>query len=1104
MGGHAVKVDVSAILDSISELFIATDREWRVSYVNRRAEQYLASVGLTRDDLVGTVIWEKLPLLAGTPFHRGALRAMEEAREIEVEAPLPAVDRWFVTRVAPSPDGMVSYTRDVTARHQAEAAARTSVELIQALIGNVSDPIFAKDLEGRYIMANRATANVMGRAPEEVVGRNDDELFPPDAAARLHGHDLRVLATGDPAMYEETLPTGDGERVFETKKILFRDASGQAAGTLGIARDVTEQRRVATEIQRLNQDLEARIVEFQTLLDVIPLGIAVALDTEASDIRVNSAFAAMLGIDPRTNPSLTGPAASVMRYRILRAGRDVEPADLPIQRAARGEVVTAEEIDVVRADGGRSILLSHVSPLFAAHGVPRGAVGVFLDITERRREERAQRLLSDATAVLNSSLGLDATLAAIAQMAVPGFADCCFVDLLGDSGRLERVELACADGGRRDELFELACRHAPSLDWDDHSIARAIRTGSAVLTREVDDEARRRAARTPDHLEYLQTVNARSLISAPLVARGEVLGALTFCLIDSPGRYDEADLALARELADRAALAVANARLFHAAQVELSRRARAEADVARWAHIFSNAGWGVGISDPAAMAYEAVNPAFARMHGYDAGELIGHPLEYVAAPGYQDAIARNIGIARRRGRVVFESRHRSRDGREFPVLIDLTAVRGESGELLCFATNVEDLTERERAEAQVRQAQKMEALGRLAGGVAHDFNNVLMVIIGFADFISAGLGATDPLRADAEEIRKAAERAAALTRQLLSFGRPRRAESESADLNGVVRDMELMLRSVLGERIQLDTRLDAGHAMVDADRGQLEQVVMNLALNARDAMPDGGVLEIRTSAATFEPGEGYLATGIDIASGDYVLLTVSDTGHGMDAATRARIFEPFFTTRRSSQNSGLGLAVVYGIVSQSRGYLWVDSEPDRGTTFTICFRHSTDEATLGVTAPTLDVRGGTETILAVEDEETVRTLTVRVLTDAGYHVIAARDGQEALDMIRTGVEPNLVLTDVVMPVLGGGDLAERLAVERPALTVLFMSGYTGAELAERGLSEASDRFLQKPFSAESLLHKVRELLDRGQRSQNGGSDSSIMSAPGHAHEPEER
>ena len=1099
-----MKVDVSAILDSISELFIATDREWRVTYVNRRAEQYLESVGLTRRDLVGSVIWKKLPFLAGTPFYEGALRAMEESREIEVEGLLPMADRWFVTRVAPAPGGMVSYTRDVTARHQAEAAARTNAELIQALIGNVSDPIFAKDREGRYIMANRATARVMGRPPEEVVGRLDTELFPPEAAAKLHDHDLRVLETGEPAMYEAILPTSEGERVFETKKILFRDATGQPAVTLGIARDVTEQRRVATEIQRLNRDLEARIVEFQTLLDVIPLGIAVALNPEASDIRVNSAFAAMLGIDPRTNPSLTGPAASLMRYRILRAGRDVEPADLPIQRAARGEVVTAEEIDVVRGDGGRSVLLSHVSPLYTAAGTPRGAVGVFLDITERRREERAQRVLSDATAVLNSSLGLDATLAAIAQMAVPDFADCCFVDLLGEGERLERVELACTDAARREGLFELARRHAPSVDWNDHSIARAIRTGSAVLTPAVDDEARRRAARDPDHLEYLRAVNARSLISAPLVARGQVLGALTFCLIESPGCYDEADLALARELADRAALAVANARLFHAAQAELSRRARAEADVARWAHIFSNAGWGVGISDPAATAYEAVNPAFARMHGYDAAELIGRPLEYLAAPGFQDALSRNIGIARRRGRVVFESRHRSRDGREFPVLIDLTAVRGESGELLCFATNVEDLTERERAEAQVRQAQKMEALGRLAGGVAHDFNNVLMVIIGFADFISAGLGATDPLRADAEEIRKAAERAAALTRQLLAFGRPRRSEPQAADLNEVVRDMELMLRSVLGERINLDSRLHAGDALVDADRGQLEQVVMNLALNARDAMPDGGALELRTSAATFEPGEGYLATGIDIAAGHYVLLTVSDTGHGMDGATRARIFEPFFTTRRSSQNSGLGLAVVYGIVSQSRGYLWVDSEPGRGTTFTLCFRHSTDSAALGIAAPVLAVRGGSETVLAVEDEETVRTLTVRVLADAGYHVIAARDGHEALDIIRSGVEPDLVLTDVVMPVLGGGDLAERLALERPSLPVLFMSGYTGVELAQRGLSEASDRFLQKPFSAENLLHKVRELLDRGHRSQNGGSDPSIMSAPGHAHEPEER
>ncbi|HEU4829943.1 MAG TPA: PAS domain-containing protein [Gemmatimonadales bacterium] len=1092
--------EAAAILDSINELFIATDREWRVTYVNRKAAEYLSLVHLEPSDLLGQVIWRRLPFLMDTRFYVAAQRAMQENIEVEVEAALERLERWFVSRIAPTPDGMVSYSRDVTARHRAEEAARANAELIQALVGSTGDPVFAKDLDGRYVMANKATAAAIGVPFERIIGRTDAELLPPDVAGRLVANDRAVFAGGGSVRYEEQIATPHGLRIFEAQKTLYRDLEGRPAGILGIARDMTERRDAEERAQREREDLQERIAELRTLIEALPVGIAVALDPAARQITANPALSEMFGVEPGVNPSLTGIESALLGYRVLKDGRDIPVTSLPIQRAARGESVRSEEVDVVHPDGSRRMLLCSAAPLFTREGAPRGAVATLLDVTGRRREERAQQLLAEATAALNSSLDVGETLATVAQMAVPALADCCLVDLLGENGELDRVKLVTAGCAQDEELLALARRYPPSLDGDDHSIARAIRSRQPILVREVTPESRRSVARDPEHLAYLEAIGAISLISAPLVAHGAVLGALTFCFTGSGRRYDEADVGLARNLADRAALAVVNARLYEAAQREVMRSTRAEADVSRWANIFRHAGWGVLIGDATATRLQAVNPACARMHGYEPEELVDRPITDLVAPGSRDLIAQNAEIARERDRVVFEMRNLGRDGVEFPVLVDLTAIRDEDGAVQCFAANVQDLTERARAEQQVRQAQKMEALGRLAGGVAHDFNNIIMAIMGFADYLVDSLDESDGRRVDAEEIRKAAERAAALTGQLLAFGRPQPARPQVTDLNRVVRDMELMLRSVLGERVRLVTRLRPELGGVGADRGQLEQVVMNLALNARDAMAGGGRLEIWTEEADLEGAEAYRATGLEIPSGRYVLLKVRDSGHGMTPEVRARIFEPFYTTRNSSQNSGLGLSVVYGIVTQSGGYLWVESTAGKGTTFTICFPRAAGHLDAAAAPRVAAAPGGTETILVVEDEETVRTLAARVLSDAGYGVIRAADGSEAYGIVADGERVDLVLSDIVMPRMSGVELAERLAGIRPELPVVFMSGYTGTELMP-GVQGAA-AYLQKPFAAESLLERIRAVLDRtgtdvpaGHRSHNGGAEIPIMSAP---------
>jgi nitrogen-specific signal transduction histidine kinase/ActR/RegA family two-component response regulator len=394
-----------------------------------------------------------------------------------------------------------------------------------------------------------------------------------------------------------------------------------------------------------------------------------------------------------------------------------------------------------------------------------------------------------------------------------------------------------------------------------------------------------------------------------------------------------------------------------------------------------------------------------------------------------------------------------------------------------------DVTQRIEAEQQIRQAQKMDAVGRFAGGVAHDLNNMMMIIMGFSDFLLGALAPGDGRRGDADEIRKAAERAMHLTRQLLGFGRHRVVAREVLSLNAVVEGMERMLRPLLGEDITLVTSLSPGLGGIEADYGQMEQVVMNLTLNARDAMRQGGELTIETMDVDFPEGYAYRHLGLDIPAGAYVLLVVSDTGDGMTPEVKAHLFEPFYTTKPTTLNTGLGLTTVYGIVVQSGGYIWVDTASEQGCSFKLCFpRVPADEmAGVVVDQPPAPTRG-TETLLLVEDEDSVRLLAARVLTDQGYVVLEARNGREALTILdRPDHGIQLLLTDVVMPDMGGLELSERVRHEHPDIHIVYMSGYTEGDKLQPAVRSSPYPFLQKPFSPDNLAVRIREALDRRAR-----------------------
>ncbi len=474
---------------------------------------------------------------------------------------------------------------------------------------------------------------------------------------------------------------------------------------------------------------------------------------------------------------------------------------------------------------------------------------------------------------------------------------------------------------------------------------------------------------------------------------------------------------------------------------------------------------------------EWANSAYERIVATPRGSLVGRDIREVERGSHATGFYQAIWATLQAGQVWNgELAHKGPDGLPTVHRTTITPVRGIEGASEHLVGILEDVTEQRRLQEQFRQAQKMEAVGQLAGGVAHDFNNLLMVINGNADLLLGRLAQDDPVRRDIEEIRKAGERARALTRQLLAFSRRQILEPKVLDVNSLVVDMERMLRRLVGEDVDLAADLGSDLGQVRADRGQIEQVVMNLVVNARDAMPDGGRIALRTANEEIDAAAARDRPGL--SPGSYTSLSVADTGCGMTPEVQAHLFEPFFTTKAQGKGTGLGLATVYGIVKQSGGYIAVESAPGRGTTFRILLPRvdSPVEEPLGPTAPSLAPAAG-GTILLVEDEAMVREVVREFLLASGYQVVEAADPEEAIELaVRSAMEFDLLVTDVVMPRMTGPALAERICSVRPGVRVLYMSGYTTDAVLQAGLLRSESAFLQKPFRPEELVEKVRSLL----------------------------
>jgi PAS domain S-box-containing protein len=521
--------------------------------------------------------------------------------------------------------------------------------------------------------------------------------------------------------------------------------------------------------------------------------------------------------------------------------------------------------------------------------------------------------------------------------------------------------------------------------------------------------------------------------------------------------------------------------LVTAAIRDITERKRREGDLSRLAAVVESSYDAIVSLAPQGIIL-TWNHGAERIFGYSAKEAIGQsilflspPDQPVDGPNLQENVERADAVEH------FEAIRLKKDKTRIHVALTLSPIKDSDGKVVGVSSVARDISESKRMEEMLRQAQKMEAVGQLAGGVAHDFNNLLGVILGYAELLLDNLSPNDSQRKKIEEIQKAGNRAVLLTRQLLAFSRKQVLQATVLDLNAVVVGTEKLLQRLIGEDIELLVVLSPELYCVKADLGQIEQIIMNLAVNARDAMPGGGKLTIETANVEFD--EEYAALHACTRSGPHVMLAVTDNGCGMDAKTKAHIFEPFFTTKEFGKGTGLGLSTVYGIVTQSGGSVWVYTEPGIGTTFKIYLpRIDGPTQALAIDRVNAELLRGSETILLAEDAEPLRKLTCVFLEKNGYTVLAAENSKEAIALAERRDQPiHLLLTDVVMPGMSGRELANYLTAKYPDMKVLYMSGYTSDAIVHQGVLDHGIFFMEKPFSQETLMRKLREVLDHTEK-----------------------
>jgi PAS domain S-box-containing protein len=1022
--------------------------------------------------------------------------------------------------------GCVGVALDITERRSAQNALRRLADFVESS----EDAIVTTTLDGTIETWNPAAERLFGHRAREAVGRPVTLIAPEESAADLK-RNLRLLKEGHSiGPYETQLARSDGTVINVSATLSpIRDARGALAGSSRIFRDVTAQKRAEHELRQSEafyRSLFENLSDCIFILDVTP-------DQRFKIVSFNPAEERAVGMT-------TAQVAGRFTDDLFPKGM-AEQLNGNYRRCLEERRITHYE-EVLDLPKGKVPFLTTLIPLAAANGRIHRIIGVASDISERKQTEQAlqasethyRSLIEHGTDQV-TIMGADGrfTYASPSVTRLLGYDP---RELIGQVGfgyvhpdDVAKVQAAFGRAlqGETAELREVFRFRHKDGSWRvfesvvTNLLGEPTVAGVVINSRDVTDRTRAEEAlrqeqflvstlmeNIPDSI-YFKDAASRFVRINRNMARlfglsdpAQAVGKTDFDFF-APD-HARAALETEREVMrtgqpavdieeletwpDRPDTWVSSTKmpLRDAAGViigtfgisrDITKRKGAEEALRRseadHRGLVDHAPLGVYRSTRDGR-FLTVNAALVSMLGYDSAEELLR-LD-MGRDVYADPEERERAIRESRPHVEVEWKRR--DGTRILVQLSSRAIPGPPGEGECFEGMVQDVTEQRSIENQFRQAQRLEAVGRLAGGVAHDFNNVLTAITGYSDLLIEALPPGDPKREDVLEIRAAAQRAAGLTRQLLAFSRKQVLQTSVLDLNAVVRTLEKMLQRLIGEDVKLETSLSSALGAVRADPGQLEQVILNLAVNSRDAMPGGGRLTIET--ANVELDEAYAREHPGVEPGRYVMLAMSDTGIGMSAETRSHIFEPFFTTKEVGKGTGLGLATVYGIVKQSGGHVWVYSEPERGATFKI-YLPQVDELPepASPASPVEPAAGGRETVLLAEDDSSVRAVVSDVLTQKGYRVLRAPDGQSALEMARAQPgEIHLLVTDLVMPGMTGRELAEALKAQRPGVRVLYMSGYTDDAVVRHGVLAQGLPYLQKPFTPAALAHKVRELLDR--------------------------